>query len=222
MAEFVLNKTQRLTFDSSSPDGILLFREVSKVGRACGCWPACARPPVTAGGRPARMRRAPNAALSIQPHLGPPAPTACPPVSPPPHTPWQVIVTYGSRIVTLGPTPDPYGQVSAPCLLALSARPWQGAGRLRGAARPPAGKVSRPSAPDAAAAPDARCPSRPAPPARPPQKYKGIWVCLAILTRALGGNYVNFGVFELYGDPALKVGGWVGWGQGVGWSGKRV
>lgn len=31
MAEFVLNKTQRLTFDSSSPNGILLFREVSKV-----------------------------------------------------------------------------------------------------------------------------------------------------------------------------------------------
>ncbi len=30
MAEFVLNKTQRLTFDSSSPNGILLFREVSK------------------------------------------------------------------------------------------------------------------------------------------------------------------------------------------------
>ena len=39
------------------------------------------------------------------------------------------------------------------------------------------------------------------------QKYKGIWNCLAILTRALGGNYVNFGVFELYGDPALKVSG---------------
>lgn len=37
------------------------------------------------------------------------------------------------------------------------------------------------------------------------QKYKGTWNCLAILTRALGGNYVNFGVFELYGDPALKV-----------------
>lgn len=37
------------------------------------------------------------------------------------------------------------------------------------------------------------------------QKYKGIWNCLTILTRALGGNYVNFGVFELYGDPALKV-----------------
>ena len=32
MAEFALNKTQRLTFDSSSPNGILLFREVSKVG----------------------------------------------------------------------------------------------------------------------------------------------------------------------------------------------
>jgi len=34
MAEFVLNKTQRLTFDSSSPNGILLFRQVSKVGAA--------------------------------------------------------------------------------------------------------------------------------------------------------------------------------------------
>jgi len=47
-----------------------------------------------------------------------------------------------------------------------------------------------------------------------PQKYKGIWNCLTILTRALGGNYVNFGVFELYGDPALKVMrlGLVGWG----------
>ena len=32
VSEFVLNKTQRLTFDSSSPNGILLFREVSKVG----------------------------------------------------------------------------------------------------------------------------------------------------------------------------------------------
>ena len=31
MAEFALNKTQRLTFDSSSSNGILLFREVSKV-----------------------------------------------------------------------------------------------------------------------------------------------------------------------------------------------
>ncbi|CAI7934492.1 unnamed protein product [Closterium sp. NIES-54] len=30
-AEFVVNKTQRLTFDSSSPNGILLFREASKL-----------------------------------------------------------------------------------------------------------------------------------------------------------------------------------------------
>ena len=37
------------------------------------------------------------------------------------------------------------------------------------------------------------------------QRYKGIWLCLAILTRALSGNYVNFGVFGLYGDCALKV-----------------
>jgi hypothetical protein len=34
-------------------------------------------------------------------------------------------------------------------------------------------------------------------------KYKGIWVALTTLTRALAGNYVNFGVFELYGDRAL-------------------
>ena len=31
MAEFVLNKAQRLTFDSSSPNDILLFQEVSKL-----------------------------------------------------------------------------------------------------------------------------------------------------------------------------------------------
>lgn len=31
VAEFCFNKSQRLTFDSSSPNGILLFREVSKV-----------------------------------------------------------------------------------------------------------------------------------------------------------------------------------------------
>ena len=38
MAELAYNKTQRLTFDSSSPNGILLFREVSKVrcSRAAG------------------------------------------------------------------------------------------------------------------------------------------------------------------------------------------
>ncbi len=46
-----------------------------------------------------------------------------------------------------------------------------------------------------------------APPSADPygQRYKGIWCSLMVLTRALGGSYVNFGVFELYGDPALKV-----------------
>ena len=36
-------------------------------------------------------------------------------------------------------------------------------------------------------------------------KYKGVWVGLLMLSRAMSGNYVNFGVFDLYGDPALKV-----------------
>lgn len=36
MSEFVLNKAQRLTFDSSSPNGILLFREISKLIVAYG------------------------------------------------------------------------------------------------------------------------------------------------------------------------------------------
>ena len=46
MAEFVLNKTQRLTLDSSSPHGILLFREVSKVGQfTFGSPPLCHRHP---------------------------------------------------------------------------------------------------------------------------------------------------------------------------------
>ena len=85
LAEFVLNKTQRLTFESSSPNGILLFREVSKI-----------------------------------------------------------IVAYGSRVLQLQPK-DPYAG-----------------------------------------------------------KYKGIWIALLVLTRALGGGYTNFGVFALYGDPALN------------------
>ncbi|XP_077248975.1 ARM repeat superfamily protein isoform X2 [Tasmannia lanceolata] len=85
MAEFVLNKAQRLTFDSSSPNGILLFREVSKI-----------------------------------------------------------IVAYGSRILSIPTSADVYAY-----------------------------------------------------------KYKGIWISLTILLRAMAGNYVNFGVFELYGDRAL-------------------
>ncbi|XWS08203.1 hypothetical protein CRYUN_Cryun41cG0059600 [Craigia yunnanensis] len=86
MAEFVLNKAQRLTFDSSSPNGILLFREVSKL-----------------------------------------------------------LVAYGTRILSLPNPADIYAF-----------------------------------------------------------KYKGIWISLTILARGLAGNYVNFGVFELYGDRALS------------------
>lgn len=85
IAELVWNKAQRLTFDQSSPSGILLFREVSKF-----------------------------------------------------------LVAYGSRILTLPGQKDVYRT-----------------------------------------------------------KYKGIWVSLSICTRAISGNYVNFGVFELYDDRAL-------------------
>ena len=35
-------------------------------------------------------------------------------------------------------------------------------------------------------------------------KYKAIGLALAMLSRALNGSYVNFGVFELYSDPALN------------------
>ena len=85
MAEFVMNKSQRLTFDSSSPNGILLFREVSKI-----------------------------------------------------------LCAYGSRVLAMPSVSDPYAH-----------------------------------------------------------KYKGISIAVTMLARALGGNYVNFGVFELYGDRAL-------------------
>lgn len=84
MAEFAQNKSQRITFDSSSPNGILLFRDVSKL-----------------------------------------------------------IVAYGSRILSIPNQSDPYEF-----------------------------------------------------------KYKGIWISLTMLSAALTGNYVNFGVFELYGDTA--------------------
>jgi exportin-7 len=86
-AELVWNKAQRLTFDSSSPNGILLFRDAS-----------------------------------------------------------AILVAYGSRIQ-----------------------------------------------------------ERPVPPGADPYtcKYKGVSICMLLLTRALSGNYVNFGVFALYGDRAL-------------------
>lgn len=85
MAEFVHNKSQRLTFDASSPNGILLFREVSKI-----------------------------------------------------------LCAYGARILVAPSVSDAYAY-----------------------------------------------------------RYKGIAVAVTMLSRALSGNYVNFGVFELYGDRAL-------------------
>jgi hypothetical protein len=33
--------------------------------------------------------------------------------------------------------------------------------------------------------------------------YKGASLCMSVLTTALSGGYVNFGVFALYGDKAL-------------------
>jgi len=105
MAEFVMNKTQRLTFDSSSPNGILLFREVSKV-----------------------------------------------------------LVLYGRNILGGGG-----GGGGGSGGGALNSNNQNGSGGDPYVTR-----------------------------------YKGIWLCMCMLTRALGGNYVNFGVFELYGDPALK------------------
>lgn len=92
-AEFVNNKSQRILFDSSSPNGILLFRETSKV-----------------------------------------------------------LVTYGR------PTLNNWSQLGA---------------------KAPSGDAYR-------------------------LLYKGVWVCLLMFQRALAGNYVNFGVFALYGDPALS------------------
>lgn len=34
-------------------------------------------------------------------------------------------------------------------------------------------------------------------------RLKGIATCFSMLKAALSGNYVNFGVFRLYGDMAL-------------------
>ncbi|XP_025093793.1 exportin-7-like isoform X2 [Pomacea canaliculata] len=87
MAELAQNRSQRLQFDVSSPNGILLFREISKM-----------------------------------------------------------IVNYGSRLLTIGDIPKE--QIY-------------------------------------------------------PMKLKGISVCFSMLKAALCGNYVNFGVFRLYGDDAL-------------------
>lgn len=86
-AELVHNKAQRLTFDSSSPNGILLFREMS-----------------------------------------------------------AVLIAYGSQVLHLE--------------IPAGADPYE-------------------------------------------RKYKGISLVMTILARALSGNYVNFGVFALYGDRAM-------------------
>lgn len=37
-----------------------------------------------------------------------------------------------------------------------------------------------------------------------PLKYKGMSACFNILARCLGGKYINFGVFWLYGDKAIN------------------
>lgn len=34
-------------------------------------------------------------------------------------------------------------------------------------------------------------------------RLKGISICFLMLKHALSGNYVNFGVFQLYGDDTL-------------------
>eukprot|EP00002_Diphylleia_rotans_P028516 TRINITY_DN5761_c0_g1_i2.p1 TRINITY_DN5761_c0_g1~~TRINITY_DN5761_c0_g1_i2.p1 ORF type:complete len:1042 (-),score=181.91 TRINITY_DN5761_c0_g1_i2:22-3147(-) len=85
LSDFVYNKSQRLVFDSSSPNGILLFREIS-----------------------------------------------------------NVLVCYGTPVLSKNIAQDPYEE-----------------------------------------------------------KYKGFSICMTILARTLVGNYVNFGVFGLYGDNCL-------------------
>lgn len=96
-SELVNNRSQRIIFDSSSPNGILLFRETSKI-----------------------------------------------------------LVTYGTHMLAN----------------------WNRLGGSSGAAKNASIDPYR-------------------------TMYKGTWVCLQTFSRALAGNYVNFGVFALYGDRAL-------------------
>ncbi|CAN0580243.1 unnamed protein product, partial [Ectocarpus sp. 12 AP-2014] len=37
------------------------------------------------------------------------------------------------------------------------------------------------------------------------EKYKGIALCLGMLSTALSGTYVNFGVFTLYNDKVCTI-----------------
>lgn len=96
--EFIFNRSQRIVFDCSSPNGILMFRETSKI-----------------------------------------------------------LVTYGTHTLAN----------------------WGRMGGLHSAVKSGGVDVYR-------------------------SLYKGIWVCLTMFHRSLAGNYVNFGVFSLYGDPALS------------------
>lgn len=44
----------------------------------------------------------------------------------------------------------------------------------------------------------------PPPTARYTYKLKGIYLTFKLMVQALSGNYVNFAIFELYGDPCLS------------------
>merc|ERR1719436_572545 len=37
------------------------------------------------------------------------------------------------------------------------------------------------------------------------ERYKGIMLCMKILSSALNAQYVNYGIFKLYNDPALQI-----------------
>lgn len=110
-AEFVFNKSQRIIFDSSSPNGILLFRETSKI-----------------------------------------------------------LVTYGTHTLANWERIGGAAQVQKNVAMEQDRYRTLSSGSID--------------------------PYR--------MLYKGTWVCLLMFARALGGNYVNFGVFELYGDRALS------------------
>lgn len=116
-----LNRSQRLLFDVSSPNGILLFRETSKMITTYGTdFPLILRHQVW--GKKKKLE------FFIWTSL------------------WFLLWHAGNRILTLGEVPKDqvYGV-----------------------------------------------------------KLKGVSVCFTMLKAVLSGNYVNFGVFRLYGDDAL-------------------
>lgn len=201
MNEFVHNRAQRLTFDASSPNGILLFREVSKVRSAClslGSWsisallPACIPAKLQAGSRilaavvarqliqhAAIVRFNRDIALNSLLICGANGTDA-------------IIAAIAQRLQWLHaamqmPAVLPVDHMITQLILILGCRAKMMlmlqvlvlyGGRV----------LQLPAGGDAYS-----------------KRYKGIWLCLQMLARALGGNYVNFGVFELYGDPALRV-----------------